>query len=292
MSYDLYFFKRKESKLTEEQVENYLSKNLVAEEKGQWIFQNNDTEVYYIFEKNETEIDEEEIEFIEEYDEFENLNFTFILNFLRPSFFGIEAFEFIEKIISDLDLYISNPQSDKEKPYKPKKEELYENWNSTNLHSSSEHFSEQCSYLEIEKSNEIWKYNFEKNKIQDELGGNYFVPKMFFFKTKTENKVITVSSWTEYIPNLIPNADYFLLTKIYTKFFRKVQENVLISRESLMNRFAEYFDDYAYPNCKIIHPENAKKIKDLFNSTKSDLKLETFAERLQIEHLFNEKPNK
>ena len=79
MSYDLYFFKRKESKLSEKDIENYLTTNLVAEENGQWIFQNDDTEVYYIFEKSETEIDEDEIEFIENYENFDNLNFTFIL---------------------------------------------------------------------------------------------------------------------------------------------------------------------------------------------------------------------
>jgi hypothetical protein len=289
MSYDLYFFKRKESKITEIEVANYLSTNLVAEQNSQWIFQNNDTEVYFIFEKNETETDEEEIEFEENYEDFESLNFMFILNFLRPSFFGIEAFEFIEKMISDLDIYISNPQSDKEIPYKPKKEELFENWNSTNLSSSSQHFAEQNSYLEIEKSNEIWKYNFHRNQIQDNLGGNYFVPKMFFFKTKSENKVITVSSWTEHIPNVFPPADYFLLTKVQKKLFRTVQENILLSRENLLNRFGEYLNDYEYSNCKIIHPENAKKIKDLFNSTKSELNLENFAERIQIENLFNKK---
>lgn len=289
MSYDLYFFKRKESKITEIEVANYLSTNLFAEQNSQWIFQNNDTEVYFIFEKNETETDEEEIEFEENYEDFESLNFMFILNFLRPSFFGIEAFEFIEKMISDLDIYISNPQSDKEIPYKPKKEELFENWNSTNLSSSSQHFAEQNSYLEIEKSNEIWKYNFQRNQIQDKLGGNYFVPKMFFFKTKLENKVITVSSWTEHIPNVFPPADYFLLTKVQKKLFRTVQENILLSRENLLNRFGEYLNDYEYSNCKIIHPENAKKIKDLFNSTKSELNLENFAERIQIENLFNKK---
>jgi hypothetical protein len=289
MSYDLNFFKRKESKITESEVANYLSTNLVAEQNGQWVFQNNDTEVYFIFEKNETETDEEEIEFEENYEDFESLNFMFILNFLRPSFFGIEAFEFIEKMISDLDIYISNPQSDKEIPYKPKKEELFENWNSTNLSSSSQHFAEQNSYLEIEKSNEIWKYNFQRNQIQDKLGGNYFVPKMFFFKTKLENKVITVSSWTEHIPNVFPPADYFLLTKIQKKLFRTVQENILLSRENLLNRFGEYLNDYEYSNCKIIHPENSKKIKDLFNSTKSELNLENFAERIQIENLFNKK---
>jgi len=195
-------------------------------------------------------------------------------------------------MISDLDIYISNPQSNKEIPYKPKKEDLFENWNSTNLNSSSQHFAEQNSYLETEKSNEIWKYNFHRNQIQDKLGGNYFVPKMFFFKTKSENKVITVSSWTEHIPNVFPPADYFLLTKVQKKLFRTVQENVLLSRENLLNRFGEYLNDYEYSNCKIIHPENAQIIKHLFNSTKSELKLENFAERVQIENLFNEKPSK
>lgn len=292
MSYDLNFFKRKDNKITEREIRSYLSQNLGLENNNQWFYENKDTEVYYIFEHNGEEIDEEEIEFIEEYDDFENTNFIFILNFLRPSFFGIEAFEFIEKFILDLDLYISNPQSDKDEPYKPTKEELYENWNSTNLNSSSEHFSQKSSFLEIEKSNEIWKYNFERNKIQDKLGEAYFVPKMFFFKTKTENKVVTVSSWTEHIPNLIPNADYFLLTKVYTKFFRKTKENVLVSKENLLKIFGEYFDDYDYPDCKIIHPENSKKISKIFNSVKSELKLENFAERVQMENLFNEKSNK
>ena len=65
MSYDLYFFKRKESKISEKEIENYLSENLVAEQNGQWIFQNEDTEVYFVFEKNETEIEEDDIEFEE-----------------------------------------------------------------------------------------------------------------------------------------------------------------------------------------------------------------------------------
>ena len=56
-----------------------------------------------------------------------------------------------------------------------------------------------------------------------------------------------------------------------------------------MARFGAYLDDYEYLNCKIIHPDNAQKIKDLFNPTKSELKLENFAERLKIENLFNAK---
>lgn len=290
MSYDLYFFRRKENSITTNDVENYLSLNLCQKENNQWFFQNSDTEVYFIFEQTENlESEEEEEEFYQNFEDFDNLNFTFILNFLRPTFFGIEAFQFVEKIINDLDLYIFNPQSDKEVPYKPTKRELLENWNSTNLTASKGHFTEQCSYLEMEKSNNIWDYNFHRHEIQNKLGGSYFVPKMFFFKTKDENKVITVSSWTEHIPNLIPPADYYLLTKIQKKLFRTKQENVFISRETLLSIFGSYFEDYDFVNCKIIHPENAKKIKTIFNATTSEIKLENFAERVQIENLFNSK---
>lgn len=290
MSYDLYFFKRKESQINENDIANYLSLNLVEEDNNQWFFQNPDTEVYFIFERTEIVGDDED-QMIENFKEFDNLNFAFILNFLRPSFFGIEAFQFIEKIVKDLDLYIFNPQSDKADPYKPSQEELYENWNTTNLNASSEHFSEQCSYLEIEKSNSIWNYNLHRSQIQNKLGNDYFVPKMFFFKTKGDNKIITVSSWTEHIPNLIPPADYYLLTKVQKKLFRTKKENVFISQENLISIFGDYFDEYNFVNCKIINPENARKIKSIFNSTTSEIKLENFAERIQIENLFNAKPS-
>ncbi len=283
MSYDLYFFKSKENQITTNEIENFLSFNLVPEENNQWFFHNTDTEVYYTFEKTENEDNSESFK------NFENLNISFNLNFLRPSFFGIEAFEFVEKLIRDLDLYVFNPQSENEEPYKPTKTELIENWNKTNLTASAGHFHEQTSYLEIEKSNSIWNYNFNRNLIQQNLGDDYFVPKMFFFKTKENNEVITVSSWTEHIPNVIPFADYFLLTKVQKKWFKTTKENALISREKLLATFDEYLEDHDFIDCKIIHPENAQKIKTIFNNVTSNIELENFAERVQIENLFNAK---
>ncbi|AOC93510.1 hypothetical protein BB050_00354 [Flavobacterium anhuiense] len=284
MSYDLYFFTSKENPITFEEIENYLSFNLVPEENNQWFFHNPDSEVYFTFLK--TENDEENTE---SFQNLKDVGISFNLNFLRPSFFGIEAFKFVEKLINDLDLYVFNPQSENEKPYKPTQKELFDNWNSTNLNASSIHFSDQNTYLEIEKSNQIWSYNVERNSIQQKLGNGYFVPKMFFFKTKQNNEVVTVSSWTEHIPNIIPPADYFLLTKVQKKWFRTKTENALISREKLLSTFGYYLDDYDFAGCKIIHPENAQKIKTLFNNISSDLNLETFAERIQIESLFNSK---
>jgi len=285
MSYDLYFFKNIETKITNDEVEYYLSFNLVPEENNQWFFHNPDTEVYFTFLKTENEDDDQS----QNFENFEDLGISFNLNFLRPSFFGIEAFDFVEKLVNDLDLYVYNPQSENDKPYKPTKTELFENWNKTNLNASSVNFHEQNSYLEIEKSNTIWNYNFNRNLIQQKLGNAYFVPKMFFFKTKENNEIITVSSWTEHIPNVIPSADYFLLTKVQKKWFKTKTENALITREKLLTVFGEYLENHDFIGCKIIHPENAQKIKAIFNNVTSNIQLETFAERIQIENLFNSK---
>jgi hypothetical protein len=293
MSYDLHFYKKKETDITESRVAEYLNQTLTPEneDRNQWFFENEDTEVYYSFDLNEPESDPESIELYESFPDYDNTHFSFNLNFMRPSFFGLEAFRFVEKFINDLQLFVLNPQSDKEEPYKTTSEELFENWNKTNIWASIDHFEKlQSSYISVEKSNEVWEFNNQRKNFQTKLGEGYFVPKIFFFKTKADNNVITVSSWTQHIPNVFPPADYFYLTREYRKLFRTVKDDVLISREILLKEFSEYLGDFSFKDCKIIHPENAAKAKNKFNSIKSKLKLETFAERVPIENLYNAKP--
>lgn len=294
MSYDLYFYKQKGSNLSEDQISKYLTDNLVPvnENGNQWFYENEDTEVYYSFDQNEPENDPESIELYENFADFDNTHFSFNLNFLRPAFFGLEAFRFIEQFIADLNLFVLNPQSDAEKPFKPTSQELFENWNTTNLGVSKEHFKEMdCCYLSMDKSSDIWNYNYNRIRIQKELGEQYFVPKIFFFKIKETNEVITISSWTEHIPALIPPVDYILLTRKYKRFFRTVTDNILVSRDTIMKNFQYYFDEFDFKDCKIIHPDNAFKIKDGFNSLKSEQTLADFAERVPIENLYNAKPD-
>lgn len=294
MSYDLYFYKQKGTTLSENQIAKYLTDNLVSvnENANQWFYENEDTEVYYSFDQNEPEDDPESIELYESFTDFDNTHFSFNLNFMRPSFFGLEAFQFIEKLLTDLNLFLLNPQSDFENPYKPTKNELFDNWNKTNLWASIDHFKEMEScYFQADKSNEIWDYNFNRSRLQKELGEQYFVPKIFFFKTKKSNEVVTVTTWTEHIPMVIPPAGYFLLTRQYKKLFRTIKDNILVSRQTIIDNFSSYFDDFEFQNCKIIHPNNAASVKDKFNSIKSELTLADFAERLPMENLYNAKPD-
>ncbi|HEV8285493.1 MAG TPA: hypothetical protein VGQ09_14360 [Chitinophagaceae bacterium] len=294
MSYDLYFYKQKGTGLSEVQIADYLTDNLVSvnENGNQWFFENQDTEVYYSFDQNQQEDDLESIELYESFPDFDNTHFSFNLNFMRPSFFGLEAFQFVEQFTNDLNLFVFNPQSASDNPYKPTKNELFENWNNTNLWASIDHFEKlHSAYLPIDKSDEAWEYNFQRKIFQTDLGDGYFVPKVFFFKTKSDNNVVTISTWTQHIPNVFPPADYFLLSREYKKLFRIVKDNVLIDRLSLLKEFGSYLDDFNFKDCKIIHPQNAMKVKDKFNSIKSELKLEEFAERLPIENMYNAKPD-
>ena len=146
-------------------------------------------------------------------------------------------------------------------------------------------------YLSVDKSNKAWEYNFNRARFQKDLGEQYFVPRIFFFLTKKSKEVITISSWTEHIPTIIPPADYFLLTRKYKKFFRTVKDNVLVSRETIVKSFASYLDDFGFEGCKIIQPGNSMKINDKFNAIKAEQTLADFAERLPMEKLYNAKPD-
>lgn len=296
MSYDLFFYKRKNSALTERQITEYLNNNLTStsESDTQWFVEDEDTETYFSIDQNEPETDEENIEFFENFSDFENTHFSFNLNYLRPDFFGQFAFEFIDKFIKDFDLFVLNPQSssDPDNPIKPKENQLYENWSETNSRNSASFFIEYgLEFYSLEKSNEFYNYNHNKLVLQEKLGDNYYVPKLYLFKRKSDGQIVTISTWSEHIPNVFPPADYFLLTKKYKKLFRTVEEIGLISADAFYERFGSYLDNFEFKNCKIIHPDKAEKVKDIFNSTKIEINLTELIERIQIEKLVNVKPN-
>lgn len=293
MSYDLYFYKKKNSSLSTKVISDYLSEKLTQpnEQGTQWFFENPDTEVYYSFDKTEPDIVTEPAESNESFADYEDAWFSFNINFMRPAFFGLEAFAFVDQFVNDLDLYVLDPQSASEIPYKPTQQELISTWHTTNAWASRDHFDKlQSAYLPEEESNRVWAYNRQRAALQQELGEEYFVPRIFFFRTKEENKVITFSAWTEHIPTILPFSDYFFLGKTYRKWFKRIAETVIIDRQTLLQEFGSSLHDFSIDGCKILHPQNAALLKDKFNALKSNISMEEFAERLPIENLFNEKP--
>lgn len=289
MSYDLYFYKHKNNSLTIEEIGEYLSNNLtpVNEHGNQWFFENEDTEVYYSFETNENNEEDETEELPDSFNDFEYTSISFNLNFIRPSFFAKEAFSFVDSFISDLDLFIVNPQGEDDSPGKPSKEYLFENWSKTNLWASKEHSSDKSLYYPSDKSNEVWQYNYMRQMIQTEIGENYFVSKSFFFKELQSNKVVTLSMWTEHIPNILPITDYYLLGRQYKKLFKTVKDMILLTKDEFNSFFGKYFEPYSVSNTIIIHPDIAESIEKVFNNVKSNLDFNKHLERVAADSIIN-----
>lgn len=265
---------------------------MVDENQTDWIFENEDTEVYFSFAFIESNEDEDSENKIIHFENFEDTNFSFNLNFIRPSFFGKEAFQFVEKFCNDLNLFVQNPQSELEEPVVFNFNDIYGCWNKTNTWASKKHYSkDDYCYLKEEITDKIWNYNSQRQNLQNKLGNNYFVPKIFIFKKLDDKSPITLFVWGEHLPILIPSTDYVLISKKYKKFFKTIEETVLISYDLFIENFGVELVDYDFSDCKIIHPNNAEKIKNKFNSIKSDLLLKDFAVILNIENLVNFKPN-
>ena len=292
MSFDLYFYKRKDEEISSAAIGNWLTANGCVR-KGdfpQWLYGNEDTGVYFSFEIQEPDDDPEAIEMFEKFSDFENTQFTFNLNFVRPNFFALEAFPFVERFLTDLELFALNPQSrvDPDNPRKEKSHDYYSDWSRTNLRFSADHFDEfGLKYLPLEKSNDYWRYNFQKGELQNRLGDEYFVPTLILAKRAVTGDAITLSTWTQHIPNIFPPADYFVIIRKRKKLFRTVDETGIIARETLLLTFADYLEDYDFKDCKIIHPENAEKVGGIFNNVVFDFLLEGFFEPLEIENLTN-----
>lgn len=292
MSYDLFFYKHKTSDLTRNQIADYLNENQVAanDQSTQWFFVNEATEVYYSFETNEPS--SEDIELSETFVNFDNTTFSFNINFNRPSFFGLEAFGFVEQFIADLGLYILNPQGDVDEPYVPSKGELYENWNKTNLWASEECFSEKTGYLPLEKATKAWSFNYGKKELQSKVGETCFVAKVFFFRRIEDGVVVTLSMWPNHIPVILARTDYYLLGREFKKLFRIIKDQVLLSHEAFNDYFGKYFEEYDYEDSLIIHPGKAAAVGKMFNRVTSDLSFTQSFQRIEAYAIVNTRPDK
>jgi hypothetical protein len=288
MSYDIYFYKHREAQVSESDISAYLTNNLCLpnEEGNQWFFENENTEVYFSFDLNEPVLELEEPG-----DEYQYTHISFNLNFLRPDFFGQEAFLFVDKLIQDLGLYIDNPQDDghEDYPRQPKKGELYKNWSEINAQQSARFYEElELSYYPLSASNKLWQHNFNKEKLQAELGEEYFVPRVLVLQALTDKRIITLAIWPENLPILVPDVDYFLLVKKYKRLGKKVEEVGLISVKTFYANFGEYLSNLGAS--KVIRPAEAGSLRKQFNSIELEGEIAGFAEKMPFEKMVNAIP--
>jgi hypothetical protein len=276
MSFDLFFYKQKDRDLSQAQIAKYLGENLtVPNEKGtEWFFNNEDTGVYYAI-GIEDRTNPDDIDTYESFVDFDNTKFTFNVNYLRPNFFGFESLSFVDRFITDLDLYVLNPQStvDSENPQKETFDSLYSDWLRPNLQFGSEKFDElKLLYYPEERSSALWEYDFYRSEMQERLGDEYFVSGSFYVGEPGTRRAYTLTTWTQHIPCVLPPADYVALIRKRKKLFRTIDETGVVSYDALMSRLGRFFKDHEHHG-KVIHPAEAGLAADDYNSIPFEMTL-------------------
>lgn len=298
MSYDLYFYKRKSNKLTENQVKDYLNSSgyFAADENGnQWDYYNEETGVYFGIDATEANIEEEEIAIWDNFEEYENLNFYFTINFIRPNYFGYESFPFLDKIIEDLDLFILNPQDkvDPENPQKFEKGYLQVQWINLNERISRESGEDfEIDFYSKRQSDFIWNYQFNRTKLQDDLKEDIFVAGYVLLKNRNDGKIYRVCVWPNHIPVIIPPVDFVIIKKDYKRFFKNISESGLVSFKQVESKLGKYFEDFEYkiPNLKVVYQKNADKMRKEFNDLTIEYQVSDFGTLLPFDKFVNVKP--
>ena len=298
MSFDLYFYKRKDSQQTEEQLAEYLTKNLphnISDHPRQWHYENPATGVYFLIDWNEPEDEPDRIEIFDNFQDFKYLNFSFSINFFRPRFFGLEIFPIVEKFINDLDLFVLDSQ-DETDPDNPRKFSIgyfQEQWIRHNDGLTIDQFTElNFEYLPVDKSNYLWWFQSHREEFQNSLIEDLFVPGFFVLKSKEDGQLFTACVWPQHISIILPPVDFLIIQKEYKKLFKKVEESGLVPYDTILNEFTDDFEDYEYeiPKLKVFRNIGSEKIKKQFNSLKLGKTVSEFGQGVAFDSFVNVRP--
>ena len=114
----------------------------------------------------------------------------------------------------------------------------------------------------------MWWFQFRKDELENSLTEDIFVPGYFVLKSNENGQVYTACVWPNHIPIILPPVDYVIIQKQYKKLFSKVEESGIVSYDTIINKFGDYFQEFEYevPKLKLISKENSDKIERQFNS--------------------------
>jgi hypothetical protein len=288
MSYDLIFFRKKDAGFDISKAFKYLDEKLHIEDnrgRTQWFFQNKETGSYFSIDYSES-IEENEVTFGPDY---LNTGFSFNINYLRPEFFGLEAFPYVDDFTLEFGLHIYNPQ-DREELLEYNRGSLFQNWKEINKKHSVEYFKKQnLSYLELKKSNYTWEYCRNRVELQNSLTDDIFVAGIFYNKFRNADEVLTLSIWPECIPVILPKTDNVFIIKKTKKFIGFKEEKGFVSFDQIIKTLEGLLKPAKFNDieCYILSIDDSIKARNRFEGIKIDSALVDKMEGLGVENIVN-----
>ncbi|MDO8622427.1 MAG: hypothetical protein Q7R80_04310, partial [bacterium] len=214
---------------------------------------------------------------------------SFNINFGRPPSYGREAMPIVVDLMTALDVYVEDPQDHGGSVAHAKKcdaEELIRSWDDGNVLISPTGLVSRRVRARVDR------YMDARDRIQDSLGDQYYVPSLFFMRRTTKRRwlrpqrVLVVSTWTNGIPMLFPRCDRVVLMRLHhdaTAEDPTPLRTGVVSYRRLARRlrpFLEPYRDAACPGALMIPMRHADAVREAFQSFPlSD-------ERLTLEKLY------
>jgi hypothetical protein len=146
----------------------------------------------------------------------EGLPIVFNVNFLRPSYFILEAEPEVTALVRNFDLIAFDPQDHGIQGEEYDRTALIAGWNHGNEFAYSAILGDPGKRrtlfsLPSEELTRIWAWNKNVKTMQTFVGDSKFVPRIFFVQTGQD--VTTAIVWGDGIPIVIPQVDYLIVAR-------------------------------------------------------------------------------
>ena len=212
MSYDLFFKYQGSKQLTLEEFERYFESRLNYKVNDkQAFYENEDTGVYFSFDYEQPIIDKENTEIFSG-----SARIGLYINTYRPHVFALEAEPEVAEFVKKFDLLINDPQLDGNKSDKYNSVDFIRGWNSANKFSykvtmAVDESDTTLFYLPAADIERCWAWNYNRNKLQEKIGEDFFVPMIIFLLI--DGAVKSCITWSDAIPTVFPVVDKVTIFK-------------------------------------------------------------------------------
>lgn len=200
MSYDLYF--KADEEIGDRAFFEYFEDRefyFLFEDEGRAGYENEDTGVYFGFERHERD----------------GVYLSFNLNYFRPTFFGLEAAPEVTGFVEHFGVGIEDPQNEGmgDGPYS--EEGFLRGWKAGNRFAVdsilASHGDEVDTFvMPRDELLRVWRWNKKRSARQKVFGGGHFVPKISFC-VGSDGRAETYLVWTDACPIAMPEVDWVVV---------------------------------------------------------------------------------
>lgn len=232
MSYDLFFLKPPTSDSATEFLQYFAARRHFSVQSGQAWYQNEDTGVYFSFELADAD-GAQPTAWVQ-----------FIINYVRPRFFVLEALREVESFVSTFGPRVHDPQIEGMGDGHFDADGFMRGWSAGN-ESACVALAEQGhpppASVSTDRLKAAWQWNLSRQERQLEVGESIFVPRIMFVADAPT--ACTAVVWTDAIPVLLPTVDRIILYRdAYApkRLFRRKPDVAVLNWDVLADVLLEY----------------------------------------------------